>query len=409
MLLRFITTTHQLNWASLYYFTKHTRPKAQPHKEKTRAKAISDDKSGKIAKSDQEQEQRQQQENLKKKIELEKLRALQPKMHTWSSFYETHIPQTKKIQKTIYLSLNEQQEGRNKHYKKFTQPPMDITEECNKEFEIKQHTYEDPFAQPKRAGLIAVKVGMTAQWDKWGYRHALTVLQLDNNQVVQIVKSDTYTGLQIGAGAVNIKTLKKPQIGLFLKANIPPKKYIKEFRITPENVLPVGYMLSARHFTPGQYIDIQGVSTGKGFGGTVKRHNFKTQPATHGNSLCHRQLGSTGQRQDPGRVFKGKKMPGHLGNDKVTCEGIQIYRIDAVRQLIYVKGSVPGKPGSIVFLKDSWKVQKKNKDLLNFPTLAVENGKEYAKEIVMEAPLEDPEMEETHENDFPKAGEDAED
>lgn len=149
-------------------------------------------------------------------------------------------------------------------------------------------------------------------------------------------------------------------MGHFLKANVPPKKYLREFPITPENALPVGYIITARHFVPGQYVDIQGVSCGKGFQGTIKRHNFSLQPATHGCSLSHRMLGSTGQRQDPGRVFKGKKMPGRMGNEKVTLEKIRIYKIDAARQLIYVRGSVPGKAGNVVYLRDSLKGARKN-------------------------------------------------
>ena len=153
---------------------------------------------------------------------------------------------------------------------------------------------------------------MTSTWNKWGTLVPLTVVHLDRNQVVDIKtpERDGYLALQVGCGQKNTKFLKKPQIGHYLKANVGPKSYLKEFKITPENKLPIGYMIGTRHFTVGQYVDVKGKSKGKGFQGAMKRWGFRGLPASHGHSLSHRSHGSTGQCQEPGRVFKGKKMAG---------------------------------------------------------------------------------------------------
>jgi len=252
----------------------------------------------------------------------------------------------------------------------------------------------------KRTGVIAKKIGMMGLFDKWGVRHALTVLQIDRCQVIQVKtkESDGYYSVQLGAGERNYKRVLKPEIGHFLKAGTPAKSVLKEFRVTPENLLPVGFQLSARHFTPGQFVDVSGVSVGKGFQGTVKKFGFKMQPATHGNSRSHRAMGSTGQRQDPGRVFKNKKMPGRMGGVKRTVPNLQVYKIDAVNALIYVKGSVPGKPGTSCFVRDAIRKKYFNFEYLNFPTFVPEAGVKYASEIIMKPQETDPFEEYHHDN-----------
>ena len=159
-------------------------------------------------------------------------------------------------------------------------------------------------------------------------------------------------------------------LGHFVKARVPPKRVLAEFRVSKECLLPVGFMIGVRHYTPGMYVDVVGRTVGHGFQGTIKRWGFRRQPATHGNSLTTRVLGSTGGRQDPGRVFKQKKMYGHMGN-KITCQkGLQVFKIDCEKNLLYLKGSVPGKAGTIVKLRDTLLVDKakKNLDLVSFPT-----------------------------------------
>jgi len=264
----------------------------------------------------------------------------------------------------------------------------------NPRFYRQLKNFEPESEHSKRTGLIAKKVGMTGLFDKWGVRHGLTVLQVDRCQVIQIKKAETdgYFSLQLGAGERNHKKLRKPEIGHYLKAGVPAKRVLKEFRVTPENILPIGFQLSSRHFTPGQFVDVSGVSIGKGFQGTVKKFHFKMQPATHGNSLSHRAMGSTGQRQDPGRVFKNKKMPGRMGGIKRTVPNLQVYKIDATRALIYVKGSVPGKPGTFCFVRDAVRKKYINFEHLNFPTFIPQPDQKYASEIIMKPPELDPKI-----------------
>jgi large subunit ribosomal protein L3 len=208
-----------------------------------------------------------------------------------------------------------------------------------------------------RTGVIAKKVGMTRFFDEAGAHVPVTVLSLEGCQVVgqRTQERDGYVALQLGAGAKKVKNTVQPLRGQFAKAQVEPKRVVTEFRVSADNLIDVGAELTADHFVPGQKVDIQGETIGKGFAGGMKRWNFGGLRATHGVSVSHRSLGSTGQRQDPGRTFKGKKMAGHLGTETVTTQNLTIVRIDAERGLIMVKGAVPGAEGSFVKIRDSVK------------------------------------------------------
>lgn len=208
-----------------------------------------------------------------------------------------------------------------------------------------------------RSGVIAKKLGMTRLFLENGTQVPVTVLQLDNLQVVaqRTTERDGYTAVQLGAGTAKAKRTTAAMRGHFAKANVAPKRKIAEFRVSPENLIEVGAEISAEHYAAGQFVDIAGTSLGKGFAGAMKRHNFGGLRASHGVSVSHRSHGSTGQCQDPGKVFKGKKMAGHLGAVRVTTQNIQVVRTDADRGLIMVKGSVPGSKGGWVTIKDAVK------------------------------------------------------
>jgi large subunit ribosomal protein L3 len=208
-----------------------------------------------------------------------------------------------------------------------------------------------------RSGVIAKKLGMTRLFLEDGKQVPVTVLQLDNLQVVaqRTAERDGYTAVQLGAGAAKAKRTTAAMRGHFAKANVAPKRKIAEFRVSPENLIEVGAEISAAHYAEGQYVDIAGTSIGKGFAGAMKRHNFGGLRASHGVSVSHRSHGSIGQCQDPGKVFKGKKMAGHMGAVRVTTQNIQVVRTDADRGLIMVKGSVPGNKGGWVTIKDAVK------------------------------------------------------
>ena len=238
---------------------------------------------------------------------------------------------------------------------------------------------------PKRPGLIAVKAGMTCDWDEWGKRHPLTVLWIDDNQIVQVKteENEGYSAVQVGSGYKKPKSVTKPELGHFIKAQVPIKRFLSEFRVTPPTMkmykedeegdddddnnnldvetveikgareYKVGEELNANHFFAGQYVDVQGVTSGKGFAGPMKRWGFSGQPASHGNTKKHRAHGSIGQCQDPGRVFKGKKMAGQMGGRKRTVQNCFVYKIDSERNLVYVRGQVPGRKGSIVKVRDA--------------------------------------------------------
>lgn len=207
-----------------------------------------------------------------------------------------------------------------------------------------------------RSGLVAVKCGMTAVWDKWGKRIPLTVLWVDDNQVVQVktLEHHGHTALQIGAGQKKAKQLTRPELGHFKAHGVPLKRKLAEFPVTEDALLPVGTPLSVRHFLPGQFIDITGTTLGKGFQGGMKRWGFAGMPASHGASLSHRSLGSTGGRQDPGKVFKGKKMAGQMGAVRRTVKSVWIYKIDPEKSLLMVRGQVPGHNGNFVLLRDAF-------------------------------------------------------
>ena len=208
-----------------------------------------------------------------------------------------------------------------------------------------------------RSGLIAQKLGMTRIYTDEGVVVPVTVLKVDNCQVVaqKTNDKDGYTALQLGAGIPKIKRLTKAVRGHFAVAKVEPKRKLKEFRVSPDNVIPVGAEITVEHFVPGQFVDVTATSMGKGFAGGMKRWNFGGLRATHGVSVSHRSIGSTGNRQDPGKVFKNKKMPGHLGAETTTTQNIVVVKTDLDRGLIMVKGSVPGVKGAWVSVRDAVK------------------------------------------------------
>jgi len=208
-----------------------------------------------------------------------------------------------------------------------------------------------------RTGLIAEKVGMTRIFDAEGAHVPVTVLKVDNCQVVQVrtAERDGYTAVQLGVGKAKVKNVTKPMRGHFAKAKVEPKRKLVEFRVSADALVEVGAELSAAHFLSGQFVDVTGTSIGKGFAGIMKRHNFRGLRASHGVSVSHRSHGSTGNRQDPGRTFPGKKMAGHLGDVRVTTQNLKIVSVDAERGLIMVKGAVPGADGGYVLVSDAKK------------------------------------------------------
>ena len=234
-----------------------------------------------------------------------------------------------------------------------------------------------------RSGLIAKKVGMTRLFMEDGKQIPVTVLQLDNLQVVsqRTTDKDGYTAVQLGAGTPKVKRVSQAMRGHYAGAGVAPKRKLAEFRVTEDNLIEVGAELSAEHFLEGQKVDVSGTSIGKGFAGAMKRHNFGGLRASHGVSISHRSHGSTGQCQDPGRVFKGKKMAGHMGAVRVTTQNLEVVKTDADRGLIMVKGAVPGSKGGWVTIKDA--VKKKLPEGVPFPA-AVKSA------AVEEAPVEAP-------------------
>jgi large subunit ribosomal protein L3 len=208
-----------------------------------------------------------------------------------------------------------------------------------------------------RSGIIAKKIGMTRLFMDDGRQVPVTVLKLDNLQVVaqRTSEKDGYTAVQLGAGAAKAKRTSKAMRGHFAAAKVEPKRKVAEFRVDPENLIGVGEEITADHYFAGQYVDVAGTSIGKGFAGAMKRHNFGGLRATHGVSISHRSHGSTGQCQDPGKVFKGKKMAGHMGAARVTTQILAVVKTDADRGLIMVKGAVPGSKGGWVTVKDAVK------------------------------------------------------
>ncbi len=208
-----------------------------------------------------------------------------------------------------------------------------------------------------RSGLIAKKVGMTKVFADNGNHVPVTVLKMEGCEVVSVknIEKDGYTAVQLGFGEIKEKRVSKPLKGHFAKNKVEAKRKLVEFRVSEDCVLEAGTKLSASHFIQGQYVDVVGTSIGKGFAGVMKKYNFAGLEASHGVSISHRSPGSTGQRQDPGRVFPGKKMPGHMGAKQITKQNLEIVRIDEENDLIMIKGSVPGYAGSVVVIKDAVK------------------------------------------------------
>lgn len=208
-----------------------------------------------------------------------------------------------------------------------------------------------------RSGVIAQKVGMTRVYTDAGVNVPVTVLRMENVQVVsqRTNEKNGYTAVQLGAGKAKVKNVSKPMRGHYAIAKVEPKRKLAEFRVSEDNMIDVGAELSAEHFLPGQKVDVTGTSIGKGFAGAMKRHNFGGLRASHGVSVSHRSHGSTGQCQDPGKVFKGKKMAGHMGSTRVTTQNLEIVKTDAERGLLMIKGAVPGSKGSWIMVRDAIK------------------------------------------------------
>jgi large subunit ribosomal protein L3 len=208
-----------------------------------------------------------------------------------------------------------------------------------------------------RTGVIAKKLGMTRLFRDDGTHVPVTVLHLDEVRVVaaRTVESDGYSAVQLGIGKAKAKNVTKPQKGHFAKAKVEPAKKLVEFRVADDAVLEAGAVISAVHFQVGQFVDVAGVTKGKGFAGAMKRWNFRGLEATHGVSVSHRSHGSTGNRQDPGKTFKNKKMAGHLGQERVTTLNLTVAGIDEARNLVLVQGAVPGSKGGYVMLRDAIK------------------------------------------------------
>ncbi|ETW00440.1 50S ribosomal protein L3 [Aphanomyces invadans] len=230
--------------------------------------------------------------------------------------------------------------------------------------------------ESKRTGLLAVKQGCMHIYDDWGMAHPVTVLQVEECQVTQVKTKDVhgFSSIQLGVGLRKERNVTKPVLGHLAKAGVPAKRELHEFRVSDDALIPAGTTLNALHFSPGQYVDVCGKSKGKGFQGVMKRHNFAGQPASHGNSLAHRAMGSAGQCQDPGKVWKGKKMPGRMGNKRVTRDNLWILKIDPQRNLLYVKGSVPGAPGGVVRVTDARKKKFDEAATPPFPTFVLAKG-----------------------------------
>jgi large subunit ribosomal protein L3 len=208
-----------------------------------------------------------------------------------------------------------------------------------------------------RTGLLAEKLGMTRLFEDDGTHEPVTVLRVEDCEVVATRRPERegYAAVQIGVGKAKAKNVTKPMRGHFAKANVPPKAKLAEFRVSEDALLEPGTALSVEHFVVGQYVDVAGTSIGKGFAGAMKRWGFRGLRASHGVSISHRSHGSTGQRQDPGKVFKGKKMAGHMGDRRVTVQNLEVVGVDKERGLVLVRGAVPGARGGYVRITDAVK------------------------------------------------------
>ena len=218
-----------------------------------------------------------------------------------------------------------------------------------------------------RSGVIAQKVGMTRVFTDAGEHVPVTVLKVDQCQVVahRTMEKNGYVALQVGVGKAKVKNVSAAERGRFAVAKVEPKKKLAEFRVSEDALIPVGAEITADHFIPGQFVDVTGTTTGKGFAGGMKRWNFGGLRATHGVSVSHRSIGSTGGRQDPGKTFKNKKMPGHMGDARITTQNLKVVRTDVERGLIMIQGSVPGAKGGWIMIKDA--VKKAPPKNVSFP------------------------------------------
>jgi large subunit ribosomal protein L3 len=252
-----------------------------------------------------------------------------------------------------------------------------------------------------RTGVIAQKLGMTRVFDDAGNHVPVTVLKLDGCDVVdqRTVDRDGYTALQIGAGAAKAKRVSKSMRGHFAKAKVEPRRKLVEFRVADDAFVDVGTRLSVDHFVSGQFVDVTGTSIGKGFAGAMKRHNFGGLRASHGVSISHRSHGSTGQCQFPGKVFKGKKMAGHMGAERVTTQNLRVVTIDGEEGLILVEGAVPGSKGGYVLVRDA--VKKVLPEEAPYPTVQAESEAPAEEEVVEEAAAEDAPAEEAVADEAP--------
>ena len=208
-----------------------------------------------------------------------------------------------------------------------------------------------------RSGVIAQKLGMTRIFTDAGVHVPVTVLKLDRCEVVahRTMEKNGYTALQIGVGLAKVKNVSKAERGNFAIAKVEPKQKLAEFRVDDKGMIPVGAEITADHFVVGQFVDVSGITTGKGFAGGMKRWNFGGLRATHGVSISHRSIGSTGGRQDPGKTFKNKKMPGHMGVERITTQNLRVVQTDTDRGLILVEGAVPGVKGGYIYIRDAVK------------------------------------------------------
>ncbi|MBO7644738.1 MAG: 50S ribosomal protein L3 [Alphaproteobacteria bacterium] len=223
----------------------------------------------------------------------------------------------------------------------------------------------------KRSGLITTKVGMTRLYDEGGVAHAVTVLSVGDCAVIgnRTTEKNGYIANILGLREAKAKHVAKPQAKAAEKAGVKSYRKVVEFRVSDDCVIPVGTQLSAAHFIAGQYVDVQATSKGKGFQGAMKRHNFGGKEASHGVLKAHRSLGGTGMREWPGRVLKGKKMSGQMGNETVTVQNLKVFGTDTEENLIFVEGAVPGSNGTFVLVSDAI---KKNQDKLPVPTFVAE-------------------------------------
>jgi large subunit ribosomal protein L3 len=258
-----------------------------------------------------------------------------------------------------------------------------------------------------RTGVIAQKLGMTRVFSDDGDHVPVTVLKLDQCQVVAVrsVEKDGYVALQLGCGTPKAKRVTKPMRGHFAKSKVAPKRHLAEFRVSDDAVLDVGQEIAPGHYVAGQYIDVTGTSIGKGFAGAMKRHNFSGLRASHGVSVSHRSLGSTGNSQDPGKVFKGKKMAGHMGDKRVTVQNLVVVSTDDERGLIFVRGAVPGAEGGVVYVNDA--VKRPAPEGVPFPAGLRETTAPEAEEVAAPADQDDSVVETPAEDSAVDSGADA--